>query len=554
MIVAAAICDQLAAWGIDRAFGVSGANIELVFDQAVRHREVDAVLAKHEAAAAMMAIGWQDRSGLPGVVLTTSGGGAFNIIAPLAEALDSGIPIVALVGQSPADRDGSGAFQDSSGNGTRVDAAQILGAVSVYCERVSDPARALPALRAAVQAAIKLRGPAVLLLPRDVQAALCTDPAPRRLPADSPAVNPEVPAELVITLAEAVRGRTPPLVIAGREALAPEARDALRRLASGWDAAVAVAPDAKAAFPEEYPRLLGVAGVMGHPQVAEYASRASVCVLVGTRLPDVAGFGLAKALARATLVSLNREPCFPGLAGHPAVCELTAPLAVALDTLRAAVPARAAPAPAIRRRARSRAPRGAISSEGVMAMLGNAIASAEDVFIDAGNTGAFAIHHLPAGGEGLMSVALGMGAMGHAFGASIGACEHSGRRTFVIAGDGAFYMHGMEVHTALERRLPIVYVILNNNSHAMCRLREDRLLAGETAANVFAPALIGNGLRAMFPSLHAIEINTYTQLERGLDAARRAAGPLFLSITVAADEQPPFWPLAATNHEEQRAA
>ena len=171
--VASFICDQLAAWGIDRLFGVSGANIELVFDAAVHHPTIDAVLAKHEGSAATMAIGWNQRSGLPGAVATTSGGAAFHIVAALTEALDSEIPLLALVGQCATSGEGRGAFQDSSGKGTRVDAERILQAATVHCERVADPDRVPEALHEAVAAAISLRGPAALLLPRDVQAAGC---------------------------------------------------------------------------------------------------------------------------------------------------------------------------------------------------------------------------------------------------------------------------------------------------------------------------------------------------------------------------------------------
>ncbi len=42
----------------------------------------------------------------------------------------------------------------------------------------------------------------------------------------------------------------------------------------------------------------------------------------------------------------------------------------------------------------------------------------------------------------------------------------------MIAGDGAFFMHGMEVHTAVQYRLPMTFVLLNNNAHAMCVTRE----------------------------------------------------------------------------------
>ena len=131
--------------GAGHLFGVSGANIELLFDAAARHDAVQPVLAKHEAAAAMMAIGYAERADRLGVVLTTSGGGAFNISAPLTEALESGVPILALVGQSPVGRNGTGAFQDSSGCATRVDAERIFAPLSVHCVRVGAAEDALGA-------------------------------------------------------------------------------------------------------------------------------------------------------------------------------------------------------------------------------------------------------------------------------------------------------------------------------------------------------------------------------------------------------------------------
>ena len=563
--VASQICDQLVGWGIDRVFGVSGANIELVFDAAVRHETLDAVLAKHEAAATSMAIGWSERSGLPGVVVTTSGGAAFNIVAPLTEALDSEIPLLALVGQCPTAGEGAGAFQDSSGTTTRVNAKLILAAASVRCERVTAAERLPAALCEAAAAAISLRGPAVLLIPRDVQAGDCAaalHPVPSSRPAGA-ATRPS--RRLTRRLAAAINGVVPPLMIAGRGVLGQDARTEFELLADAWGAAIAVAPDAKSAVASDHPRLLGLTGVMGHSAVAEYARAAPVCLLAGTRLPDVAAYGLSDALSRATIVSVNRRPCFPGLAGHADVHELPGPAAEVLASLRRATGrfgARTADPgalgllpPASRPAAGTDAclASGELTSDEAVDALGAMLEPGCDVFIDAGNACASAIHRLPSDGTGLRSVALGMGAMGHAFGAAIGACEFSGRRTYVIAGDGAFYMHGMEVHTAIERRLPITFLIVNNNAHAMCRLREERLLGGETGVNVFAPARIAEGLGAMFPTLRAIEAESREQLEQALHETRASAGPSVISVTTPADEQPPFWPLARRQTEKELA-
>jgi acetolactate synthase-1/2/3 large subunit len=567
MSVASHICDQLAGWGIDRIFGVSGANIELVFDAAVKHDTLDAVLAKHEAGAATMAIGWHERSGLPGVVVTTSGGASFNIVAPLTEALDSEIPLIALVGQCATGGEGLGAFQDSSGTTTRVNAQLLLTAASVRCERVAEPKRLPLALREAIAAAIRLRGPAVLLLPRDVQAGDCpADRYPLPIHEHSNGATARPSRQLARRLAASRHGLVPPLLIAGRDALGHDARAELELLADAWDAAIAVAPDAKSAIASDHPRLLGVTGVMGHPAVVEYARATPVCLLAGTRLPDVAGYGLADPLAHATIVSVNRRPCFPGLAGHPDVHELPGPTADVLAALRQAtdrfgshVAGLVAPASLPPARMPAAGPdacrvAGELTSGDVVEALAAVLEPGADVFMDAGNAAAFAIHQLPSDGIGLRSVALGMGAMGHAFGAAIGACEFSRRRTYVIAGDGAFYMHGMEVHTAIERGLPITFLIVNNNAHAMCRLREERLLGGATGANVFSPARIADGLGAMFPTLSAVEAESREQLQLALSDTHAAPGPSVISVTTAVDEQPPFWPLARTQTEQEVAA
>ena len=54
--------------------------------------------------------------------------------------------------------------------------------------------------------------------------------------------------------------------------------------------------------------------------------------------------------------------------------------------------------------------------------------------------------------------------------------------TVVVAGDGAFYMHGMEVHTAIEYGLPITFVVLDNSAHAMCVTREQLFYGDGTAS------------------------------------------------------------------------
>jgi acetolactate synthase-1/2/3 large subunit len=103
-----------------------------------------------------------------------------------------------------------------------------------------------------------------------------------------------------------------------------------------------------------------------------------------------------------------------------------------------------------------------------------------------------------------------------------------------------FYMHGMEIHTAVEHSLPITYVIFDNRAHGMCLVRE-RLLLGENAGyNTFGPARIGAGLAAMFPGLRATDCETVEDVEAALSASLALTGPSVISVVQDDVEVPPF--------------
>lgn len=160
----------LAANKVSHIFGVDGANIEDLYDAAHFRDDLTAVLAKHEFSAATMADGYSRSGAGLGVVAATSGGGALNTVAGLGEALASRVPVLALIGQAPTVLDGRGAFQDTSGENGALDAVALFSAVSVYCRRVLDADDIRAALPEALAAA-RRGGPAVLLLPKDVQQA-----------------------------------------------------------------------------------------------------------------------------------------------------------------------------------------------------------------------------------------------------------------------------------------------------------------------------------------------------------------------------------------------
>ncbi|HEX9176669.1 MAG TPA: thiamine pyrophosphate-dependent enzyme [Mycobacterium sp.] len=535
------IVEHLAAIGVSHIFGVDGANIEDLYDAAHFRPDITAVLAKHEFSAATMADCYSRSGAGLGVVAATSGGGSLNVVPGLGEALASRVPVLALIGQPPTALDGRGSFQDTSGRNGSLNAEALFSAVSLHCQRVTSPADVTPALTRAIAAA-RCGGPAVLLLPKDIQQGKvnCTavgDAGPWRNQIGDP--HP---------IARALRRAVGPVtIIAGEQVARDGVRAELEQLRAVLRARIATVPDAKdtAGTPGlGSSSALGVTGVMGHPGVAEAVAGSGLCLLVGTRLPITARTGLDEALASVPTVSLgSAAPYVPCTHVH------TGDLRGSLTLLTLALTGSRRPSgirvpDAVARTELAPPP---FDGPGVryrdaMAVLDSVLPDGADIVVDAGNTGAAAIHYLPVRRSGRFVVALGMGGMGYSFGAGVGMAFGRARRTVVIAGDGAFFMHGTEIHTALQYGLPVTFVLFNNNAHAMCVTREQLFYDDLYSYNRFDPANLGAGLAAMFPGLASVDVRDVGDLPDAMRMALAADGPSVVSIECAADEIPPFAP------------
>jgi acetolactate synthase I/II/III large subunit len=545
------IVERLALIGVDHIFGVDGANIEDLYDAAHFRADITAVLAKHEFSAATMADGYSRSGAGMGVVAATSGGGALNLVAALGESLTSRVPVLALVGQTATTMDGRGSFQDTSGSNGSLNAEAVFSAVSLWCQRVLNPADIASALSEAIAAA-RTGGPAVLLLPKNIQQGYvdCLDQ-------DEPTSNGAHdlrpignPAPIVSVLRDA---NGPVTIIVGEQVARDNARAELEALRAVLRARVATVPDAKdvAGTPGfGSSSSLGVTGVMGHPGVAEAVASSAVCLVVGTRLSVTARTGLDDVLATVRTVSIGSAPPYVPTT-HVHTDDLRGSLRMLIQALSGPGRPIGVRVPDVVRRTELTPP--PCECEGVryrdaMAVLDDALPDGADIVVDAGNTGAAAIHYLTARRGGRFAVALGMGGMGYSFGAGIGMAfgrANSGRpggRTVVIAGDGAFFMHGMEVHTAVQYRLPVTFVLFNNNAHAMCVTREQLFYYDLYSYNRFRPSRLGAGLAAMFPGLTSVDVTDINGLAAAMRKGLDVDGPAVVSVECAADEMPPFAP------------
>ena len=91
--------------GCDTVFGYPGGQIINVYDSLYKYsNEINHVLTAHEQGAAHAADGYARTTGKVGVVISTSGPGATNLVTGIATAYLDSVPLVAICGNVPTDR------------------------------------------------------------------------------------------------------------------------------------------------------------------------------------------------------------------------------------------------------------------------------------------------------------------------------------------------------------------------------------------------------------------------------------------------------------------
>lgn len=549
----------LAEQEVTHLFGMSGANIEDIYDALYHYNGgIKGIIAKHEFAAACMACGYHRVTNRMGVVASTSGGAVFNLVPALGEAYTVQDSILAIIGQPPAALAGTGVFQDTSGLNGSVDAYSLLSGVARFIAKPTHQDEIIALSERAIHTACTHpAGPALLLLPKDLQQAHVADESLPVTKANVAAtIMPSATHELILNhllpLFTELNVPTVCLII-GREAIKTNSKNLIGQLVKLLGAQVAVAADAKAAFDNNDPHFAGVIGIGAHAGVREAIKQADIILVLGARLAALEIFDVKNLLINKDIFYIGKQSLFnrDELAKKNQLIIHNTDISIWTQYFIGQLKNRVQQMHAVpNKNALSLLPAlsfeviNAFNSTSILALFNRYLESDAQVFVDAGNSGAMVVHYLAAPVHGYFDIALGLGGMGFMIGAGIGAAFATGKRTYIFLGDGSFLMHGLELHTAIEYNLPIVFVIFNNNAHAMCYTREQLYYAGDYSYNKFKPSVYGQGLRAMFPSLAlAVDIDDLNTLEHCLVSLKKISGPVVLSLNIAVEELPNFSPL-----------
>jgi 3D-(3,5/4)-trihydroxycyclohexane-1,2-dione acylhydrolase (decyclizing) len=467
-------------------WGIFGHGNVLGLGQAIAQegRRLPLYQPKNEQAMVHAAIGYAKATRRLSTLACTAsiGPGATNLLTGAATATVNRLPVLLLPGDTFANRRQGPVLQQlehpSAGD---VSVNDMFRPVSRFFDRIARPEQLLTALPDAIRVLLDPAdtGAVTVSLHQDVQGEAYDYPA-RFFAERTWTVARRPPADVEVAAAvELLRGARRPLIIAGGGVRYAAAEDALQRFAAAHGIPVAETSAGKGCLAPG-PALLGGLGVNGARVANEVAAQADVVLCVGTRLTDfTTGSSSLFQHPDVRFVGVNVNAADAAkLSATPLVADARA----AIEALEAALtpPGWASPhgyaAEIATRRerwqadvAKDVAPReGERMGAGEVLQTLNALAQAGDWLVAAAGYqpgDVLKLWQTPPGGH--THVEFGFSCMGHEIPAALGIRLAVGPdpEIFVLIGDGTYLMSPTELVTAVQERLKLTVIVLDNGGY-----------------------------------------------------------------------------------------
>lgn len=468
------LVDQLKLHGADLCFGVPGESYLAVLDAFHDAPELKFVICRQEGGAAMMAEAYGKLTGRPGIAFVTRGPGATNAAAGVHIAQQDSTPMILFVGQ--VDR---GALQRDTFQ--ELDYGQVFGSMAKWAAQIDDPARIPEFVHRAFMTATSGRpGPVVLALPEDMllERAAADDARPWRKIEAHP--GPDAMARLQAMLGKAQR----PFVVLGGGGWTPEGVAAIQAFVQGNELPVACGFRRQDLLHNEHPSYVGDIAIGPNPKLVEAIRGSDLLLVIGSRLSEMTtqGFSLLGVPAPGVpLVHVHPDPHELGRV-YQAELPITAGAGAMAAALAAMPPTAQRPWAGRTAELRTsytawcqpKAGPGAVQMGEIVQHLCRTLPENAIVTNGAGNYCVWVNRFYSYRGF-KTQLAPCSGSMGYGFPAAVAAkLTHPDRPVVCFAGDGCFLMTGQELATAVQYKLAIVTIIVDNGMYGTIRMHQER--------------------------------------------------------------------------------
>jgi len=458
MKAARTVLEYLKGNGVQYIFGIPAGSVNAFFDELYDMKDLKPIVTKHEGAASYMAAAYAKYTNQMSVCIGCSGPGGTNLVTGAANAMREHLPVLFLTGAVPVSTIGLNASQE-------LDAQPIFQPVTKYSVTVKESKDLLKEVVKASEIAISgVPGPVHIAIPIDVQHEIVQNieiPAPPK----RTAIVPDM--DTIKNVAEELIKRKNGYILVGQGVR--NSVEQLLELAEMLNWPILTTPQAKGYIPENHPLLVGVFGFAGHEAASELIAEGDgqVLLIVGSSLGETAtnNYNLNLTKNRFSIQMDYDQSVFNRKyeIDLPVLGDINLSLLLLIEELRTNGVTTNGSALEGKE---NKEPLGDIeeyNTKNVLLNIQKHLPSSTRYTIDIGEFMSYVIHHMKVLDNDTYDINVHFGAMGSGIGSAIGSKLAEPERPVVcITGDGCFFMHGMEILTAKEYNLPILFIVMNN--------------------------------------------------------------------------------------------
>jgi len=458
--------------GVDHVFGGTG-QVNATMLLALRDSEkIKTVIIRNEQAASFMACGYAMFSDKLGVCFATGGPGAFNLFSGMAIAYSDSLPVLAITGFTSLDQRGKGALNESTGLSRTPDSHLMFSATTKKSFIIEDPKETCNILEEAINIAFNGRpGPVHIHVPKDITVAEVVNYRPVQINIKQILPSEEVINKAVKSISAAIRLNKKILAIIGYGAIRSHAKNELLDFVQSFNIPFTHTMDAKGLLPENHPLCLGVYGTSGDQSANSYFSEAELIITIGNSFAQNATFGFKTDLFKdKELIHINIDPHEIGKV-YKADISIESDVRPAIHQITKILKSNAVPAIShdlpkgrfyemepVRQIAD-----GKIHPGDLVRILSDNLPKNAIVLGDAGSHMLWLNCYLRLCEDQRYQNPGSFGPMASHTNGSIGVkCANPDKIVISGSGDGCFQMAGFELMTAVQYKIPVIWIIFNN--------------------------------------------------------------------------------------------
>jgi pyruvate dehydrogenase (quinone) len=462
--VADVLWEMLEKAGVKRCYGIVGDALNPVIDALRRNGNIEFIHVRHEEYGVFAAVADAYLTGNPVVVCGTAGPGVTHLFNGLMDARKEGAAIIAIAGDVETSLMDTSALEE-------LNPYKFFDTACLYVGRVVNPEQVRAVVTTAILTAVVDRGPTVISMPGDIASAKAPDHASRPVMIPAPAVLRPADADLD-KLAEMIEAANSVAIFGGDGCR--DARDEVLQLGRRLKAPIGYSFRGKQWLEHDNPNAVGMTGLLGYGGAYKAIHDADLVLLLGTDFPFpefLPGEGVKKVQIDTNPKHIGRRTAVDlGLVG-----DIKATVTALLSRVRDKTNTRflekhVAETQSFHELLQHYVEKGPgikpIRPEFLAATLSDLAADDAMFFVDTGTACIWMARHVKGGANrrifGSFSWASMANAAPNAFGAQL---AYPGRQTIAMCGDGGFTMLGLgDLLTQVERKTPVVQIILNNES------------------------------------------------------------------------------------------